>query len=260
MRNFIILFKKEMKEGARSGKWVWLPIVLMVIGISQPLTNFYMPQILEMAGNLPEGAVIEIPMPSGEEVLIGTLSQYGTIGTLLFVLAMMNVISHERQTGALAFVMMRPVSAFQYMASKYVAQLCILLISLAASYILTWYYTNILFDHVAWTLMLASLAVYSLWIVFLVAVTLFVGTLLRSSGGIAGVSVVFLSVISLLTTLLPKYMEWSPGNLRAEASNILLEGEWGSSATLVSLSTLALSVLFFGLAVYMFKKFERFGE
>ena len=101
MRNFLILFKKEMKESVRSGKWVWLPIVLMVIGLSQPLTTYYMPQILEMAGNLPEGAVIEIPKPSGEEVLIGTMSQYGTIGTLLFVLAMMGVISQERQTGSL---------------------------------------------------------------------------------------------------------------------------------------------------------------
>ncbi|MBP2243275.1 ABC-2 type transport system permease protein [Cytobacillus eiseniae] len=260
MRNFIVLFKKEMKESMRSGKWIWLPIVMMVIGISQPLTSYYMPQILEMAGNLPEGTVIEIPMPTGAEVLVGTMSQYGTIGTLLFVLALMNVISHERQTGSLSFVMVRPVSALQYIISKYISQLSILLVALAASYLLTWYYTTILFDQVPWHLMLASLAIYSLWIIFLTAVTLFVGTLLRNSGGIAGVSVLFLGVISILTTLLPKYMEWSPGNLRQEASKILIEGEWGQSASLVSLSTLALSILFLGLAVLVFKKFERFGN
>ncbi|WP_338472448.1 ABC transporter permease subunit [Niallia sp. XMNu-256] len=258
MRIFMVLFKKEMMDSVRSGKWIWLPIVLMVIGISQPLTSYYMPQILEMAGNLPEGAVIDIPMPSGAEVLMGTLSQYGTIGTLLFVLALMNVISQERQFGSLSFVMMRPVSATQYMASKYVAQLCILLVALTASYLLTWYYTNILFDQVPWTLMLASLAVYSLWLVFLTAVTLFLGTLLRNSGGIAGASVMFLAAMSLLTTLLPKYMEWNPANLRAEASIILLEGEWQRSTSLLSISTLALSFLFFGLAVYAFRKLERF--
>lgn len=254
----MVLFKKEMKESVRSGKWIWLPIVLIVIGISQPLTSYYMPQILEMAGNLPEGAVIDIPMPSGAEVLMGTMSQYGTIGTLLFVLALMNVISQERQTGSLSFVMMRPVSATEYMASKYMAQLCILLVSLAASYLLTWYYTNILFDPVPWNLMVVSLVVYSLWIVFLTAVTLFVGTLLRNSGGIAGASMMFLAVMSLLTTLFPKYMEWNPANLRAEASIILLEGEWLRSTSLTVTSTLALSLLFFGLAVYAFKKFERF--
>jgi ABC-2 type transport system permease protein len=260
MRNFIILFKKEMKESMRNGKWIWLPIVLMIIGVMQPITSYYMPQILEMAGNLPEGAVVDIPMPSGEEVMISTFSQYGTIGTLLFVLALMNVISQERQTGALVFVVVRPVNAFQYIASKYVAQLCILLVSLTASYLLTWYYTTILFNDVPWTLLLGSLAIYSLWIVLLTAVTLFFGTVLRNSGGIAGMSILFLSMISVLTTLFPKYMEWSPSNLSAEASKILLEGEWARSTLLVTGSTVALSILFFGLAVYVFKTFVRFGN
>ena len=56
------------------------------------------------------------------------MSQYGTIGTLLFVLATMGVISQERQNGSLTLVMVRPVSAFQYIGSKYAAQLFILLV------------------------------------------------------------------------------------------------------------------------------------
>lgn len=260
MRNFIILFKKEMKESLRNGKWIWLPVVMMIMGIMQPITSYYMPQILEMAGNLPEGAVIDIPIPLGEEVLISTLSQYGTIGTLLFVLALMNVISQERQTGAIVFVVVRPVSAFQYIASKFVAQLFLLLVALAAGYLIAWYYTNLLFNYVPWTLMLGSLAVYSLWIVLISAVTIFFGTVLRNSGGIAGMSILFLATLSLSTTLLPKYMEWSPSNLSTEASKILLEGEWVSSTFLVSGSTLALSIVFFGLAVYLFNRLVRFGN
>jgi len=260
MNNFFILFKKEMKESTRNGKWIWLPIVFMIIGISQPLTSYYMPQILEAAGGLPDGAVIEIPTPTGEEVLMSTMSQYGTIGTLLFVLATMGVISQERQNGSLTLVMVRPVSALQYIGSKYIAQLCFLLVSLAASYVLTWYYTNLLFSHVSWIWMLSSLVVYSFWVVFVVALTVLVGTLLRNNGGIAGVSVLFLALISLLTTLLPKFMEWSPGNLRAEASAILLEGQWVSSVWFVVFSTLGLSVLLFGLAVFSFKRFENFGN
>ncbi|MCL7746691.1 ABC transporter permease [Halalkalibacter alkaliphilus] len=258
MNNFLVLVKKEMKESARNGKWIWLPVVLMIIGISQPLTSYYMPQILEAAGNLPDGAVIDIPTPTGEEVLIGVLSQYGTIGTLLFVLAMMGVIAQERQNGSLTLVMVRPVRAFQYIGSKFTAQLAILLVSLVASYMLTWYYTNLLFSSVSWTLMLSSLVVYSLWVVFIVAVTILAGTLLKSNGGIAGVSVLFLAVISLLTTLFPKYMEWSPGNIRGQASILLLEGEWVRSVWIVVGSTVGLSILFFLLAVFMFKRFESY--
>ncbi len=260
MNNFLILLKKEMKESIRNGKWIWLPVVFILIGVSQPLTMYYMPQILDAAGNLPKGAVIEIPTPTGEEVLLSTMSQYGTIGTLLFVLATMSVISQERQNGSLMLVMVRPVNALQYIGSKFVAQLIILLVSLAASYVVSWYYTNLLFNPVSWNLMLSSLVVYSLWIVFIVAVTILVGTLLRNSGGIAGMSVLFLSILSIFTTFFPKYMEWSPGNLRTEASSILLEGQWVSSVWSVMFSTLGLSVLLVGLAILSFKKIESFGN
>ncbi|WP_428912667.1 ABC transporter permease [Niallia sp. Krafla_26] len=254
MRNFLTLFKKEMQESLRNGKWIWLPIVMIIIGITQPITSYYMPQILEAAGNLPEGAVIEIPTPTGEEVLMGTLSQYGTIGTLLFVLATMGVISQERQNGSLTLLMVRPISALQYISSKCVAQLFILLVALGVSYLFTWYYTNLLFSYVPWDRMLGSLVVYSLWIVFIVVVTVLFGTWLKSSGGIAGASALLLAVISLATTLFPKYTEWSPGNLRAQSSVVLLEGQWLSSVWTVVWSTLGLSVALFGMAVYSFKR------
>ncbi|OIJ19428.1 hypothetical protein BKP45_13360 [Anaerobacillus alkalidiazotrophicus] len=258
MKNFLVLLKKEMKESLSNGKCIWLPIVLMVIGISQPLSIYYMPQILEVAGNLPDGAIINFPTPTGEEVLIGIMSQYGSIGTLLFVLAVMGVISQERQNGSLTLVMARPVSALQYIGSKFIAQLCILLVSITASYVLSWYYTNLLFNHISWTLMVNSLFVYSLWVVLVVAVTILVGTLMRNNGGIAGVSIFLLGTLSVLTSLLPRFMEWSPANLRAEASIILLEGAWESSTWLVVSSTLLISALCFGLAVFTFKKFESF--
>lgn len=259
MKNFITLLNKEMKESLKNGKWIWLPIVLIMIGVSQPLSSYYLPQILEVAGNLPEGAVIEFPTPSGEEVLIGTLSQFGSIGTLLFILATMSVISQERDNGSLTLVMVRPVSAIQYIGSKCVAQLLLLLSSFAASYLLTWYYTNLLFNSVPWSLVLSSLFVYSLWIVLTVVLTIFIGTLLRNSGGIAGVSVLLLGTVSLLSSLLPKYMKWSPANLREQASIILLQGEWFRSVSLVVFTTVGLALLLFSLAVLSFKRFESFN-
>ncbi len=248
-----------MTESIRNGKWIWLPIVLIIIGISQPLTSYYMPQILEMAGNIPDGATIDIPTPSGEEVLMGTLSQFGMIGTLLFVLAVMSVIAQERQNGSLTLVMVRPISALQYIGSKYVAQLVLLLVAFFLSYGFTWYYTNLLFSDVAWTVIISSFIVYSLWIVFVVAVTIFTGTVVKNNGGIAGASILFLGAISLLTSLLPRFMEWSPGNLRAAASMVLLEGVWSKDVWMVVSCTVALSVLFFALAVWRFKRFESYN-
>jgi len=258
MRNFLTLLQKELTESLRNGKWIWLPIAIILIGISQPITTYYMPQILESAGNLPEGAVIEIPTPSGEEVLASTLGQFGTIGTLLFVLGSMSAISMERQNSSLTLVMVRPVSPFQYIASKWAAQLLIALVSFIASYALVWYYTNLLFNPVDWKLMLSSLGIYSLWILFIISVTTLAGTLLKASSGIAGISISLLAVLSVSSGLFTRFMEWSPANLRSHASGVLMNGQLLDNGLLVIFTTVGLSLIFVLFATFNFKRFEQF--
>lgn len=255
MRTFWILFKKEMQESIRNGKWIWLPITLILIGISQPITSYYMPQLLEMAGNLPEGAVIELPTPSGAEVLSGTLSQYGMMGTLLFILASMNMIAHERKNGSLTFIMVRPVDSVHYIVSKYVAHFVILSVSLFLSYLLTWYYTNVLFSSVSIEVMLKSFLTYHLWLLLTIAIVTFVSTVIKQPGGIAGVSAFALVGITVLSQLLPKYMEWSPANLSNEAMFILMN-EPSSNLWLVCASSLMITAVLIIGAIFVFQRSE----
>lgn len=258
MKNFLTLFQKEMLESIRNGKWIWLPVVIMILGISQPITTYFMPQIIEKAGNLPTGAKIEFPVPSGPEVLAATLSQYGTIGTLLFVLAAMGIISHERHNNVLSLIMARPVSAFEYIASKWSSQVIISLSSLFLSYALTWYYTNLLFSPVSFGDVLTSFLIYSLWVIFTLTFTIWLGTLLRNIGGIAGVSLIFLAALSLLTGVVSKYMKWSPATLRNEATRILMHDQNFDKLLLPFISTVTLSTILFALTVFTFRRFERF--
>ncbi|QFT87427.1 putative transmembrane protein YxlG [Bacillus sp. THAF10] len=106
--------------------------------------------------------------------------------------------------------------------------------------------------------MLSSLVVYSLWIFFNISVTILAGTLLRSAGAIAGVSMFFLALLSASTGLFSKFMTWSPSNLREHATSILMQGELLDKGWLVLSMTLALSVVFISLAVFHFKRFEQF--
>nr|WP_295975000.1 ABC transporter permease subunit [uncultured Bacillus sp.] len=258
MRNFLILFQKELKESLRSGKCIWLPIAFIILGISQPLSTYYMPQILESAGNLPDGAVIQLPTPSGEELLASTLSQFGTVGTLLIVIAFMGAISNERQNGTLTLVMVRPVRPIQYISSKFFSQILLTLVSFLLSYGMTWYYTNLLFHPVRWERVLVSFIIYSLWIVFTLSVTILMGTLLRAASGIAGVSILLLGGLSVLSGLLTKYTTWSPSNIRAQAEEILIQGKLSDNGVLVICTTFILSTLFVLLAARNFRRFEQF--
>lgn len=258
MRNLFVLWKKEMVESSKNGKWIWLPIVFMIIGITQVFTNYYLPEIMEHAGNLPEGTVISIPTPTGAEVIAGVLSQFGTIGTLLFVLATMGVMSNERVSGAVTLVMVRPVSALQYVSSKWLGQLLIAIASFCASYLITWYYTNQLFSSVDWLVVWQSFLIYSLWIVLIVSITILAGTIFKGNGAIAGISVLFLGVLSVLTTLLPKFMKWSPANLREHATIILMGQPAQDHLVLTIVSTIVLCVAFFALAVIRFGRAEQY--
>ena len=106
--------------------------------------------------------------------------------------------------------------------------------------------------------MVSSLVIYCFWVLFVVSVTIFVGTFIRHNSGIAGVSLLFLALISLLTSLLPKFMEWSPGNVRGEATKVLVEHQWGQSAWIVMGSTMTLSLLLFIAGVMVMKRYKHY--
>lgn len=259
MKTFLTLFQKEWLEAWRDKKLIWLPIVMMILAMSQPIALYYMSDILAGAGNLPEGAVIDIPVPSGEEVLSSTLSQFNLIGTAIIVLSVMGIISHERNSGALSLVMARPVQPLQYISSKWLAHAIILIISFGVSYALAYYYTVLLFNDVSLVRFFASFAIYCLWIVFAMTVTLSVGTMLKKAGGIAGASLLLIAGLSLANTLFPKFTKWSPANAFSEANQFLLTGNWGDTfyPMLITSSVLIIGLIL--LATSLFKRFESYS-
>lgn len=259
MKTFFTLFRKEWLEAWRDKKLIWLPIVMMIIAVLQPLVLYYMEELLSVAGNLPEGAVLEFPVPTGEEVLISTLSQFDTIGTAIVVLSAMGIISHERNSGALSLIMARPVQPLQYISSKWLAHTLILVISFGLSYAFAYYYTALLFNEVSLTRLFASFAIYCLWLVFTLTVTLAIGTMLKKTGGIAGASLLVVACLLLSSSLLPKFMKWSPANAPSEAGQFLLTGEWGDTfyAMVITSSVLIIALIFIATAV--FKRFESYS-
>ncbi len=256
MNIFFTLVQKEWREAWHDKRWIWLPVVISILAISQPLTQYYMPQILDMAGNLPEGTIIEIPVPTGNEVLVSTLGQLGIIGTAIFVLSVMGSIAYERNSGALALVMTRPVHSYQYIASKWMANGVLLLFSFIVGFGLCFYYTNILFERVSFSSFLVGTLLYSLWILFVLSVTLLLGTIFKKTGAIAGTSLLLIAALSVANSLFPGYMEWSPVQAQAQASHYILTGSVDHSFSLMLSSTVLILACLFSLTVISFKRYE----
>lgn len=244
MTRYRVMVEKELLELVRSFKLLWVPLVFILLGIMQPVSTYYMPAILEHAGSLPDGTVIDIPLPQAAEVLAQTLQQFGTLGILVLVLVCMGTVSGERNSGAASLILVKPVSLLSYVGSKWTAMLMLAWGSLAAGYLASWYYTGLLIGAVPLNKVIGSLLIYGLWLSFVVTTAILFSSLLRSPAAAAFSTLVGSVALSLLAGLFPKALGWSPGALsgfasQAVASEISDSGEFSLAILVVFIGMIA---------------------
>jgi len=241
----LVMIQKEWLELLRSFKLIWVPLVFIALGIMQPVVLYYMPIILESAGNMPDGTVIEMPMPSGGEVLAQTLGQYGTLGILVLVLVFMGTVSSERNSGSAAMILVKPVSVTSYIVSKWVSMLTLTLISLGLGYMASWYYTNLLIESMPFKDVLTSMLVYSLWIMVVLTLALLFSTLLRSGAAAAFSALGITILLTIFTGLFPKQLGWGPGALTGFSYQLALDAvaDTGRMYTVIGVSAALIAVL-----------------
>jgi ABC-2 type transport system permease protein len=256
MSQWMTLFQKEVLEMWKNFKWIWVPLTFILLGVSEPLTSYYLPQIMKSVGGLPEGAIFEIPKPTAGAVLASGLSQYSTIGVLVIVLGTMGIIAGERKSGVAAMILVKPVSYFSFITSKWAGSLLLVWISLFIGYISTWYYTGQLFDWVPIGEFFQSFVLYGLWLTVILTVTVFFSAALLSPGMAGFISLALALIISILSGALSHLLEWSPSQLTSYAGVLLAGGELPSDTMPAILIALLLIVILLWLSVFLFKKKE----
>jgi ABC-2 type transport system permease protein len=240
----------------RNFKWIWVPITFILLGVSEPLTSYYLPQIIKSVGGLPEGAIFEMPKPTAGAVLASGLNQYSTIGVLVIVLGTMGIIAGERKNGVAAMILVKPVSYLSYVTSKWAGSLLLVWISLFIGYISTWYYTGQLFDWVPIGEFFQSFVLFGLWLSVVLTVTVFLSAALLSPGMAGFISLALAIVVSIISGALSHLLEWSPAQLTSYASALLTIGDLPDDTLPASLTALLLIVVLLWLSVFLFKKKE----
>ncbi len=256
MRVWLTMYRKEMLEMRRNFKLLWLPLVFLLFGAMQPVSTYYMPQILEMAGGLPEGTVIEMPMPSGGEVMASVISQFSSIGVLVLVLAGMGVVAAEKQSRSVSLIMVRPISHLSWITAKWFAYVTLGIAALLGGLLAGWYYTDLLFEPVELSSLAAGFLAYALWLIFIMTITVLMSTLLKSGSAVAFISLLITIVLTALTGLLSKFMAWSPARLTGHAAAQLIAGEPADHFAVSAICTVLLIAILLIIAVISFKKQE----
>lgn len=260
MNNFMVLVKKEFGQMIRDYKVIWLPIVFIFLGATQPIVTHYLPSILEALGG-GQGITLDPSMANqkGGEILASTLgSQFDQLGLMVLVISMMGIIQSEKANGMLAFIFTRPVSVFSYIAGKITANYLIATFSVTIGYFASFLYVNFLFTEVPFTQMVSGLIFYLIWILFIVSFTTMISTIFSSQGIIALISIVFLLGCRIIVGL-SSVIDWvNPASMSTHAMEVLITGSLNSNALGNVLVTLVWILLTLFVMIYWIsnKKFN----
>src|SRR5699024_7951825 len=97
MGQWVTIYKKEMLQTWRSKQLIWVPLVMILIGIIDLISYYYLPEVIKLSGGLPEGAVFEVPSLLPREAIIIGLEQLSFLGSLVIIAISMGTIAGERK-------------------------------------------------------------------------------------------------------------------------------------------------------------------
>lgn len=250
------LFQKEMVENWRNKKWIWVPLVMIILAIMDPISNYYMPQIIEAVGGLPEGTVFELPDFAPAEVVMMSLAQFSTLGVLIIVLISMGTIAGERKSGISELILVKPVSYINYITAKWAALLILTLVSFFFGMLASWYYINILYGELSFENFLLIVLFYGLWLTFVVTLSIFYNAMIKTPGLVAFLTIFTIMVMRVITQVFHHLLNWSPNNLSNYIFEMLLTESIPSHLVGTASVTIMLSIILLIASIFIFKKKE----
>ncbi|EIZ2701396.1 ABC transporter permease subunit [Listeria monocytogenes] len=225
MTHFNALLAREWLEQRRSLKIIWLPIVFALLGLTQPLMMYFLPEILKAVGtgSETEQVVALMENQSAQEVMAQTLgSQFDQIGIIIIIVVAMACIQNDRTRGMLAFIMTRPVSAAEYVLSKWVMQCVVGLSSLLIGYVLAAYYTYFLFGELAINSLTQGFFVYAIWFIFVISLVVFASAVFDSNAVVAMISVFIAIVLGVISGFGGWIQMFNPAYLSKNATMLIM--------------------------------------
>ena len=233
---FGTVLRKELTEWKRGRA----ALIIGGVSIASAIFTTVIPFIVKASGEAAQGPALS--MDPTANVLLGWRG--GQTVAVIAVLATMALLSAERDRGTLAWNMTNPVSPTSIIASKFVAAM--LVIGVAA--VLVPLAVSVAVASIAYGAVpdLATVGLFGLLFLtlpmFYVALTIALGTFVKSTAGVAGLAFAVMFVPPLFGGLLPIVNEVSPTSIGtwamaaatgAGASTLTLAGWAASMAVLV---------------------------
>lgn len=224
--------------------------VFIFFSILSPLTARYLREILEyFLGE--EGLGLPIPDPD----VYSAYGQYisDMFETVFFVILFVAVavFIRDKTKGLAQLVFSKPINRTQYLLSKYITFLVLVIAATLVGYLVFSYYTYFLFEEVFIAKGLGMMALFVLYIAFISSVALFAAVYMSSY--LTAVVVTFGAYIlfSILTILdQVAIIKYFPGTIIQSISNILMDVADTGDVVWNIVFTLLFTGVFLGLAIH----------
>ncbi|SHN28437.1 ABC transporter permease [Gracilibacillus kekensis] len=238
---WITIFKKEILEDWRNYKWIWVPLVFIVICIMDPISTYYLPQILESVGGMPEGTVLEPPEVVPSQAIMMSLTELSMLGVLVIVAISMSVIAGERKSGVAELILVKPVSYFTYISAKWAEKLLLVFTSYLIGMLASWYYVDLLFGQITAGQFFSLFFFYLIWLIFVISLTIFYNTIVKVPGLVLTLTVVTIMAMSAINQIFSYRMPWFPNSISGHITKMLMENSvpnalWGAVSITIILS------------------------
>jgi len=212
------LWRLEWLRLVRTHRLLALVGTYVFFGFTGPLTARYLSAILGRLGT--EGVRIEFPEPvpaDGIGQFVGNASQ---IGLLVVVLVAASALAFDARREMAVFLRTRVRSVRDIVVPAYVVTAGAAVAGLVAGSLAAWYETAVLLGPVPVAAMLTGMALGALFLVFAVALTAAVASLMRGVAATAGVSLAGLLLLALLGGLTP-LGRWLPTRLAGAVTELV---------------------------------------
>ncbi|WP_174615959.1 ABC transporter permease [Virgibacillus ihumii] len=253
---WVTILQKELIENVRNIKWIWVPLVMILIASLDPVSSYYLPQIIEAVGGMPEGTEIQLPEFKPSDIVMMSLSQLSSIGVLVIALISMGTISGERRSGVSELILVKPVSYINYITAKWASILLLTLTATSLGILASWYYVNVLFGELSFGMLVKIIFFYGLWMTLVVSLSIFYNTLFKTPGLVAFLTLASILLMKAVTAIFAHVLEWSPNNISSYIHEMIVSGNIPAELTGTFVETITLIILLLAASIFTFKRKE----
>ncbi|MDH2860086.1 ABC transporter permease [Bacillus cytotoxicus] len=246
LRNLLVLLKKEWTECIRDYKVVWLPLVFIGVGIMQPLTMKLLPEMIGESSGLMIDSNAKIA--TGNEIYAGVFGQLNQFGLLISAILLMGCIVKEEQSGILDTLFSKPINTGNYLVSKYLSNIVLMLVSIVIGSFAGVYYTNIYYSPVDMDLYIKALLIYSVWFLFVISLGVTASAVVKTQIQAAAITVIIPTILMIIGNYSNPVLDAVlPSSLSNKAVSIMLGqplvGGWEWNVLITILIIIGLYVL-----------------